>query len=282
MSLWHDTRMLNLVASVLFAFALCVLLGGSLLWVSHRPMFTLKTVDIEPAPGRALKHARTAQLRFAAQKVVQGSFFGIDLDEVRAGFEAVPWVRHAAVRRVWPDRLEIDIEEHKPLAVWGDSRLVNTFGEVFTASVQEAERDGPLPQFSGPEGSEGLVVRRYEEMRLWLSELGRVPELVTLSPRFAWTVVLDDDTTLLLGRDQGVPIEERVKRWAAAFPGVQARLDRKAELIDLRYPNGFAMRSVALLTDDKAKERPKAMGGGRGPVQAGKDEVSIARLIKRD
>ncbi len=265
MNLWQNSRFLNLLANMLFGATTLAVLMTAGLWLGQRSMFTLAQVDVEPAPGTVLRHAQSAQLRRSAQMVARGSFFGVELDAVRAGFEAVPWVRHASVRRVWPNRLQVEIEEHRPMAVWGESQLVNTFGEVYNASVVEAEREAPLPQFSGPPGSEAMVVRRYEELRLWLADIGRVPDIVTLSPRYAWTVVLDDDTTLMLGRDQGVPIEERVKRFAAVYPGVQARLDRKAELIDLRYPNGFAIRAVSVVAADGTK----AMG---------KDDLSIAKL----
>lgn len=248
MSIWHNSRQLNLLANVLFAAVLAAVLGSALWWLGQRPMFDLRGVAIEPAPGYDLRHASTRLLAQSARRGLRGNFFTVDLDALRAAMESVPWVRHAAVRRIWPNRLVVDIEEHRPLAIWGESRLVNTFGELYTANVGEAEEDGALPAFSGPAGSEAMVVRRFEELRHWLSEIGRTPESVTLSARYAWTVRLDDDTTLLLGRDQGVPIEERVKRWAGVFPRVQGRLDRKAQVIDLRYPNGFAIRSVEVVS----------------------------------
>jgi cell division protein FtsQ len=99
------------------------------------------------------------------------------------------------------------------------------------------------------------VMRRYEDLQHWVAGIGRSPRMVALSPRYAWTVKLDDDTSLLLGRDQGVPIEDRVKRWAATFPQIQPQLDRKAEVIDLRYPSGFAIRSVKVLDADADASR---------------------------
>ncbi len=35
------------------------------------------------------------------------------------------------MRRVWPDRLDVTLEEHVPLARWGKDALVNTHGERF-------------------------------------------------------------------------------------------------------------------------------------------------------
>lgn len=270
MNPWHNSRVLNLVANMLFAGSLLAILATAAAWVAQRPMFQLRHVDVEPAPGLALDHAPSVQLRHAALRSAQGGFFTVDLNAVRAAFEAVPWVRRASVRRIWPDRLIVDIEEHRPMAIWGGERLVNGYGEVFTANVGEAEEDGPLPELAGPDGSEGAVVRRYEELKIWLSALGRVPQQVELSSRHAWTVTLDDGTKLLLGRDQGLPIEDRVKRFAQVFPRVASRLDRKAEVVDLRYPNGFAIRSVDLVTAE-----------GSAAVAAARKGNLVARLNNR-
>ncbi len=259
MRAWHDVRLLNLVANALFAATLAAAIAAAVWWLIQRPMFAVRGVSVEPFAGMQIQHASAALLREAARRQAGGgNFFLIDLERVRAGFESVPWVRRAMVRRVWPNRLAVAIEEHRPFALWGDARLLNTQGEVFAANLAEAEEAGPLPAFAGPPGSEAMVVRRYGELLAWLKPMNRTPQSLELSSRWAWTVRLDDGTTLLLGRDQGVPIEDRVRRWVDVFPRVQAHLDKRAEVIDLRYPNGFAIRSVALLTEKTADEPRRA------------------------
>lgn len=258
MRLWHDARLMNSLANALFGATLFGALGAGAWWLSQRPVFALRSVAIEAVEGHPLRHVSAPLLRGAVTRDVRGNFFAIDLEKVRATFETVPWVRHASVRRVWPDGLEVAIEEHRPLALWGDGRLVNTFGELFAANLGEAEEDGDLPQFSGPEGTALQVARRYAELREAVAPLRVYPEAVELSPRHAWTVRLDDGTTLLLGRDQGMPIDGRVTRWVEAYPHVVASLNRRAEVIDLRYPNGFAIRSLAQLAEADGHESATA------------------------
>jgi len=193
----------------------------------------------------------------------------VDLGAVRESFEQVPWVRRAQVRRIWPNTLRVGIQEHEPLAVWHDGRLVNTFGELFAANAAEAEADRALLEFSGPPGSEAEVTRRWQELRTQLAPLSLTPEALTLSSRYAWSARLENGTVLLLGRDQGLPIAERVARWVAVYPTVQTRLNREIAQVDLRYPNGFAMRAPGAL--DKAppdKGGPRAAAAVR-PTQAG-------------
>ena len=73
---------------------------------------------------------------------------------------ALPWVRKVAVRRSWPDRLDVAIEEHVVLARWGEDRLVNIQGEVFEGGAEESERRA-LPLLFGPAASEHQVAERF-------------------------------------------------------------------------------------------------------------------------
>jgi cell division protein FtsQ len=254
-NLWHDVRLLNLAANALFALAAGALLAAVAWWMVTRPAFALRTVVVEPATETArLRHVNDTVLRTAGVHRLHGGFFTVDLVAVRESFETVPWVRRAQVRRIWPNALRVGVEEHEPLATWGDGRLVNRHGELFAANVAEAEEEVDLLEFSGPGGSESLVTRRWDELSRQIEPLQLKLESVSLSPRYAWTARLDNGITLLLGRDQGLPIADRVARWVDLYPQVHLRLNRHAETVDLRYPNGFAVRVPGAL-DPPAPER---------------------------
>jgi cell division protein FtsQ len=143
-------------------------------------------------------------------------------------------VRHAAVRRHWPGRLEVALEEHVPLARWGERALVNTHGEVFAGAY-----DGALPSFSGPAGTAKEIAIQYEYFRRALAEIGLAPDGLHVSPRRAWQVKLENGPTLELGREQ---IEARLARFVNAYGRSVAKLGRRIEYVDLRYSNGFAVR----------------------------------------
>jgi cell division protein FtsQ len=185
-----------------------------------------------------LAHTSRAEIEQAAQGRVGGNFFAVDLAQVRASLEALPWVRRVEVRRVWPDRLEATLEEHVALARWAAGGLVNVQGERYAGASAAL-----LPQFSGPPGSEPEVARRYRRFVEILAPLAAAPERVVLSPRYAWRLRLDDGLAIELGRDApSDPVEARLARLVAAWPLTLARMPVKHEHVDLRYPNGFALR----------------------------------------
>src|SRR5690606_18611867 len=146
------------------------------------------------------------------------NFFTLDLAAVRKGFETLPWVRKADLRRQWPDRLEVRLEEHVPLARWGTMGLVNVHGEIFDAAYE-----GPLPVFNGPGGAAKEMAIQYAYFSNTLRPTGRVPEQLNVSPRRAWTLRLDGGLTLELGRTD---LENRLARFVDNYDRAAALLGR--------------------------------------------------------
>lgn len=245
--MWHDIKMLNAVSGALFALAALALLFSGLWWLMQRPMFTLKVIHVDGVEEQ-LRHIDRSTIRNTAIRRVKGNFFTADLDAVRVAFEAVPWVRKASVRREWPNQLIVELEEHKVLGTWGDAgRLLSMKGDVFIANLAEAEEDGELLEFAGPEGSEKEVVTRFNELREWFAPANLAPDGVQLSSRYAWTVKLNTGMTVELGREQSqTTLKERVVRLVDVYPQLVARLQDRIESVDMRYPNGLALRANGL------------------------------------
>ena len=247
--MWQDVKTLNALSNTLLALVVLALLASGLWWVAQRPMFTLHTIRIESASELPLEKVNALTVRATAVPRIHGNFFTTDLSGVRAAFEAVPWVRRAMVRREWPDRLVVKIEEHKALGTWGeDGKLLSQKGDVFTANLAEAEDDGDLLDFEGPVGSEKQVVARLVQFRQWFAPIKLAPESLHLSNRYAWTVRMDNGMTVELGRDQGdAVLKERIDRLVAVYPQLMERLQGKIESVDMRYPNGMALKADGMV-----------------------------------
>lgn len=255
--MWHDVRMLNATTSALLGLLVLGLLACGLWWVAQRPMFTLKVIRIEGTSETALRHVNPSTVRTTAVPRIKGNFFTANLDAVRIAFEAVPWVRKASVRREWPNKLIVTVEEHRPLGTWGgDGRLLSMKGDVFTANLAEAEEDGELPEFSGPEGSEKEVVMRYHELHDWFKPISLAPESVQLSGRYAWAVKLNNGMTVELGREQSkTTLKDRVDRLVGIYPQLVTRLQDRIESVDMRYPNGLALKAQGLAFGLESKKK---------------------------
>jgi cell division protein FtsQ len=265
--MWDSPRMLNLLALLIAAAAVLACVAGAASWMARRPLFAIKAIRVEPAPApgsdqvEPFRHVNAATIHAEAVPRIlattRNSFFTVNLETVRHAIEGVSWVRRAQVRREWPDRLVVTIEEHRVLGMWDDGRLVNTYGELFAANPAEAEEDnGALPELSGPAGSERDVASRYLDFKRWLAKLSLVPDQVTLTARYAWSLhvanATTDGLTIDLGRERDAnTVPERIGRMIGAWPQLIANWPRLTS-VDLRYPNGLALRAEGMRFADDA------------------------------
>lgn len=237
--LWHQPALMNLVADVLLVLASAGLVWAALLAVQRMPFFPLREIVLLERPQRV----SLEQLAHVARTGIHGNFFTVDLAAARHALLQLPWVRDVRLRRQWPAGLELAIEEHVPIARWrqpnGELAFVNDHGELFVAD--DGDEFATLPLFAGPPSAVGEIRARHDEFSRRLAPLGRQLAAITLSPRGAWRLRLDDGLVIELGRDdERHPPLERLDRFVAHYEAVKGRLG-ELRVADMRYPNGFAL-----------------------------------------
>jgi len=236
-----DVRLMNGVASVVFVLAGVGAVVAGVAWLMRSPIFPIRAIQLD---GDLVRNS-VPTIRANAAPLLAGNFFSVDLQQGRAAFEHVPWVRRAVVRRIWPDRLAVKLEEHRAVALWeaedGDSRLVNSFGEVFEANVGDVEDDS-LPTFSGPAGSAARMLALHQRLEPVLATLDLEVMRMQLSGRGSWRLELDSGAALELGRGSLDELVARTDRFARTYGQVAAQWNRKLEYADLRHVDGYAVR----------------------------------------
>ena len=248
-----DIRLMNATAAVLAALGVLALVATGLLWFVRQPMFALHTIRVEGD----LTHNSALTIRANAAPRMAGNFFTMDLARARAAFEQVPWVRHAVVRRVWPDKLVVALEEHQPVALWegeeNSDKMVNSHGEVFEANVGDVEDDS-LPQFAGPEGASAQVLDMYRRLQPILATLDVEVTALWLSGRGSWKVDLDDGASIELGRGTQDEVLERTTRFVRTVPQILHKYRAPLESADLRHAEGYAVKLKGLSVAADAKQ----------------------------
>jgi cell division protein FtsQ len=228
--MWDKPQVLNAIANVLFAAALLLALYAAVMVTARLPIFPLREVRVLSAP----RFTERPEIEAAVAAGLRGNFFTLELARVRGAFETLPWVRRAELRRQWPHRLEVRLEEHVPLARWGAQALVNSHGEVFAARYE-----GHLPLFEGPAGSAKEMAIQFAYFRATLGSIGHRPVQVSVSARRAWALRLENGLTVELGRTD---LENRLARFVQSYAQVARLLGGRMHHVDLRYSNGFAVR----------------------------------------
>jgi cell division protein FtsQ len=228
--MWDKPQALNWIANLLYALAAVMLLYAALFVVVHLPIFPLREVRVEGE----LHHVTREQLKLIAERHLKGNFFTLDLMKTRDAFEKLPWARNVSVRRRWPDRLEVVVEEHREIARWGNIALVNSYGELF-----QAASDSDLPVFYGPGDGAREVAEHYALFSRILGVPGLKIAQLSLSPRRAWTIGTDQGMVIEIGREH---VQQRLQKFAGVYEQTLGSLEREVRYADLRYPNGFAVR----------------------------------------
>ena len=241
--MWNRPQLMSSISDLLFLAGAAALLVAGAVWAARLPLFPLQEVVIT----QELSELRRDELEYTLAGHLKGNFFSVNLDALRASLEQLPWVRRADARRQWPGRMEVSIEEHLPVAFWGAAtgQLVNQYGEVFTATLSKPPAN-PLPVLTGPAGLAAEMLADFQQAETVLHTVGRWPKALNLSPRLALQLRLDDGMVVELGRQQAkAPVFQRLTRFVEHYPELLAVGGKRPAAVDMRYPNGFALRFAA-------------------------------------
>ena len=241
-----DVRLMNHVAAALVLVFAAMSLSAALDWLAKQPVFSLKAIHVD----NELAHNNAATLRANVAPKLAGNFFTLDLARTRSAFESVPWVRHAVVRREFPDRLRVALQEHQAVAFWGsdtDARLVNNFGEIFEVNQGDVEAED-LPLLKGPNGQAALVLRGFNAVAPLFEELDTHLSELELTSRGSWRALLEGGAVIEMGLGSPADIQTRVQRFVATVAQTSSKFDRNLESADLRYSNGYAIKLRGVTT----------------------------------
>lgn len=255
-----DVKLMNLTSSLLLVAFVLLALGALAGWAMAHPLFAIRGVTV----AGDVNHNNALTLRANVAPQLRGTFLTIDLAAARRAFETMPWVRQAVVRREFPNRLKAILQEHQAVGYWGaegDSTLVNSFGEVFEANVDEVEQD-ELPRLDGPQGQSAQVLAMYRALQPLFGRLELSVEALELTGRGSWRAKLDTGASIELGRGTEDEVAARAQRFLGTLTQVASRYGRTVtalESADLRHQEGYAVRlrgvSTVLPEAQKAQQK---------------------------
>lgn len=244
-----DVRLMNATASLAFSGVFVLVCAAVILWALRNPAFAITQVVVHGDP----QHSSSVSLQANVLPQLQGNLFTLDLNTTQDVFEQMPWVRKAELRRVFPNTLDVRLQEHVPVALWeGDeaSTMINTFGEVFEANRGEVEHES-LPRLAGPEGESSSVLAMYRFLQEELKSSAMQPVALYLTPRGNWQLYLSNGAHLELGGGQQPEVGARLEDFFSTLPQVLAPLGVKQQALeyaDLRHRDGYAIRLRGVVT----------------------------------
>lgn len=183
------------------------------------------------------RHLDRSKLALLIGERLQSNLLSTELAEMQALVSEHPWVRVSGIRRDWPDTLVVQIEEEVPVARWGERGLLNHQGDIFWPELKEEYRS--LPRLSGPAPDTGRVMSQFHDLNQLFRPVGLSVISLELEARGAWSLELDNQIKLVVGREQ---INERLKRFLDLYQQKLAAKAKDIEQIDIRYTHGVAVK----------------------------------------
>ena len=178
------------------------------------------------------------EIEVATAPHLPDAFLLADVSAIRRAARTIPWIQDVSVRRVWPDRLEIEVRERKAVATWRGRTLLEADASPFEPG--NLEGSAMLPSLEGPPGRHQQVLERWRLLDDIAQEyLNARATRLEAHARGAWVAELSNGIVVQLTTDT---FEDDLPRYARAFPRALGPRLHEVKAIDLRYGNGFAVR----------------------------------------
>lgn len=247
-----DVKLMTSATHALVVVFAVLCLGALGTWLVRHPVWSVKAISVHGDVAHQNVVTFRAQLATQMKKQLSASFLTVDLQQVKHMVESLPWVQHAVVQREFPNRLRVTLQEHKAVAWWGaagSGQLVSSVGDVFEASPDESDA---LPELVGPPQHSAQLWALYTLLSAELARLELGLARLELTERGSWRAELDNGARMELGRGNPEELLARTRRFTATLSQLTDRYAGAVQSVDLRYPNGYAlrMRGVSTLGED--------------------------------
>lgn len=210
---------------------LVVLLGGIGYLTHQSSLLPIKTIRL----SGSFQYIEQKDVEAVLRPYVGAGFFSLDIHAVRRALSDKSWTDSVSIRRVWPDQLDINIVEKRPVARWDNQSLISDKGIVYSANTKDFQQ---LPLVHTNNNQPVDLLRHYYSLDRRFNLLGETIFALRQDSRGALEIELADGLKIKLGRDQ---VEHKIERLITVYK--QEILPRRSKIqqLDLRYSNGFAV-----------------------------------------
>lgn len=220
----------------LVALALLGLLG----WSFSKQLLAGKMTESLPiryvrAEG-VFQYLSKDEIKTALMPLVMTNIFDADMQKIQSTVMQLPWVKNAAVERVWPDAIDIKVQERKAYVRWGENGLLTENGELF--SPANASQFQSLLLLQGPKEQEAKTLEIMKGVKTALADQALEMTEFSVNDREAWAIKLNTGLQILLGNAGQL---KKLQRFLSTLSVLRQDRIAAMEIVDLRYPNGFAV-----------------------------------------
>ncbi|MBH32450.1 MAG: hypothetical protein CMD90_02250 [Gammaproteobacteria bacterium] len=172
-----------------------------------------------------------------SENIKEKGFFDLDAIALKEEIEETEWVRITNIKKIFPNKLHINIIEHVPVAIWNDSKLINNNGEVFIAKINDTK----MTKLYANKDSRSKDLHRYLEIfrnEIKVRKIDFLVKQIKENPERSVIVEISTNKKIFLGNKD---IIEKINRFFKAYSLINRNDIINIKYFDMRYSNGFSV-----------------------------------------
>lgn len=218
--------------------------------------FRVQSIEIQ-----GLAESDSTEIVDRIDVTAQSSLMMLDVERARQRVAEIPWVSDVSVKKLYPHRIVVSLNERLPFALWQDDgrlKVVDRTGAVMSETI--LARHTALPLVVGT-GANARAEEAVDLMASAPSIRSRVRAAVLVAER-RWNLVTVEGVEIRLPEEDPKAALARV----AQLQATKRLLDRDIVAVDVRAADKLFVR-----LSDAAAEQRKEMNKARMPKKRGTD-----------
>jgi len=231
-------------------------------WLNKPGNFPFKEVELV----NKLKYQDSKELQKVIVKATNNGFFSLELVQLRVQLlNELPWIKSVSIRKIWPDKLLLDIIEYQPIARWSalekdknlssgtafhiGTPLLNPEGVIFSPVLSIAQELSfkRMVLLTGNSRNTSKVLSDCVQINKQLQLLDLAMQQCGMNSRRSWELKMllktagkpIDGIAIKLGKEK---IMIHLGRFIEVFSGQLKHYLSSVAAVDLRYANGFSIK----------------------------------------
>ena len=243
--LWNCPNSMTTVTRIVLMFSVLCLIITMLQWFFSQPNFHLKYLILNISSDN-VQHVKPKELKKLVIMELNGTALTTDLGPIYKSVLSHPWIKEATVRRIWPNKILVNLVEHNIIGVWSDGRFVTQAGKLLQFDKRQSEsinkeKNCFLLKLDGPNETVTAVLDRARMISKKASKVGLQTTGVQLTSQYDWRVFFSNGMKMELGGENlETPLEKRLDNFFNSIVWVRKKIKKDLISVDLRYAQGFA------------------------------------------
>lgn len=171
-----------------------------------------------------------------AQPYLYVGVLSVDMPGLVSQLEQQPWVESASVARIWPNRLQLTIAEHRPVMRWSELGLLSESGRVIRAPANIDYTE--LPLVYSAQSSPVQLMNQFQILATALDQVNLTIGELRQKPSGDWFARLENGVPMELGSSD---LRGKIQRIIRLWQGELADVRSEVAGIDARYTNGLVV-----------------------------------------